>query len=252
MNKLVKALFFFLAVGNAALYATSDSELFQKANELYKAGNFEQAYAAYQKIAEKDASVHYNLGNCAYKLSKFGHALLYWRKAEKEWGIFNRTELLNNIKQVKEALKTEVLQTSKEENPVTLFMKYLKTNSFSFMQAIPLFYLQILFLIVWLFLFFYHKYLYKKDHKFIIVIVFLLVSVCGSMLAIKYGMLTKQYGVVVQPRAQLLSGPGSTYHALMVIPEGKEGIIYKESHDFYKIKINGIIGWIKRGEFEKI
>src|SRR3989304_7631540 len=85
-------------INTVAAATPPTQELFIKANEFYKQGNFAGAYELYQQIPNKSAQVQYNLGNCAYKRGKLGYALWHWRKAEKRWGVFGREELLNNIR----------------------------------------------------------------------------------------------------------------------------------------------------------
>ncbi len=62
---------FLLAASSAS--ATTFQETFYQANDLYKEGKFSKAYELYEKIPNKSAKVHYNLGNCAFKLNKIGY-----------------------------------------------------------------------------------------------------------------------------------------------------------------------------------
>ena len=247
------SIFFLVSSPVVAVAALSEQELFVKANELYKQGDFVQAYDLYQQIPNKSAQVYYNLGNCAFKRGKLGYALWHWRKAEKQWGIFGREELLNNINLVKNSLQKDKADVSDKGQDVVLsLIERMKSSSLAFMRAVPLLYLQLLFLLIWITLFLYLRYLYKKHQKFIIVFLFTLIAICGSMLAIKCGTKLRLYGVVVHEGAKLLSGPGETYQVLGFLAEGKEGFIYNESSGYYKVKMDSQIGWIKYGELEKI
>ena len=52
-------------------YSQSATELYSRANQLYKTKQFRQAADEYEKLigqGYKNAEVYYNLGNCYYKM----------------------------------------------------------------------------------------------------------------------------------------------------------------------------------------
>jgi tetratricopeptide (TPR) repeat protein len=63
------------------LSAQTAQELFLRANEQYRAGDFDTALATYQKISPKGAAVWYNMGNCAFQKNDQARATLYWQRA---------------------------------------------------------------------------------------------------------------------------------------------------------------------------
>lgn len=68
------------------LTETSFDALFQKGNQHYQAGDFEQARDLYNSIVQQgiqSAEVFYNLGNCFIQTGDIGRAILYYRKAQK-------------------------------------------------------------------------------------------------------------------------------------------------------------------------
>ena len=56
---------------------------FQSANQLYDAGKFAEAAAAYEKMEPKTAGVYFNLGNALYRQEKFGPAILNYERARQ-------------------------------------------------------------------------------------------------------------------------------------------------------------------------
>ena len=55
-----------------------------RANELFKAGRYEEAAAAYREILTSNpnlAAIHFNLGNCAYNLGRFKEAIANYAEA---------------------------------------------------------------------------------------------------------------------------------------------------------------------------
>ncbi|MFH0898910.1 MAG: hypothetical protein V1855_04995 [bacterium] len=231
-------------------------ESFLQANDLYKQKKYEQAFKLYKKIPYPETTINYNLGNCAYKMNKLGYALLYWRRAENDWGLFNREELLANIALVKEQIKKnqgalKLFGASKLIHAIP-FVGVLKEKTLSLIRSTPLIWIQLFFLFIWFFLFIYLRYLYQRKLKFIIFLLFLLASWFGLMLVIKYNMRFRMYGIIVKPQTKLLSGPSESYQTLLTLPEGGEGKIKTMSDNHYKVKINGQIGWINSEAFEKI
>jgi tetratricopeptide (TPR) repeat protein len=224
--------------------------IFEKANMLYKEGKHEDAMELYKKIPDKSAAVNYNLGNCAYKLNKLGFALLYWRRAEKDWGFFGRTELLNNMKLLREQLKP--LKTEKQKDLVLIKAKNLHLHIASFIRATPLFIFQIVFLFFWIFLFVFIRNLLVRKKRLLIGTLFTFIAISGLMLVSKYNFEYKQFGIVTVNNAKLLSGPGDNFQVLSSVQEAKEVIIQKTSSGFYKIKVDGLIGWLSQEAIEKI
>ena len=227
--------------------------IFDKANSLYKNGQYESAMKFYKKIQDKSAVVNYNLGNCSYKLNKLGFAHLYWRRAEKYWGVSDRTELLNNIKMVKDKLRAQ--KNGKRDKKTEIIfknLKNLKIQIISFIRAMPLFFFQIVFLILWIFLFVFIRKLFKLRKRLLAAMLFTFIAVSGLMLVSKYNFECKRFGIVTTASAKLLSGPGDNYQVLSFVTEAKEVVIQKSSNGFYKIKINGQIGWISQTAVEVI
>ena len=66
---------------SSALAAPRDE--FRAANQLYDAGQFGEAAAAYEKIEAKNAPVYFNLGNAWFRQGKLGLALLNYDRARR-------------------------------------------------------------------------------------------------------------------------------------------------------------------------
>jgi tetratricopeptide (TPR) repeat protein len=243
LKKILKLILFICFATQIINCQPNYQEMFLRANKFYKAGDFAKAYELYQKIPNPSPEVNYNLGNCAYKLEKYGYSLLYWRRAEKDWGLFNRSELQNNISLLKKKLDKSI-----EKN----FVVKIKNHAISLIRSTPLIILQILFLICWLFLFLYLRYLYKRKQKILIILLFLITALLGTFLVIKYTFEKRSYGIIVSQNATLLSGPGKNFQELATLPQASEVSIQKSSDGFYKIKFNKLFGWTSKNNIEKI
>lgn len=258
---MVKKYFIFLfmvcSFGLSYGQKTVDSQtLFNQANELYKKGAYAEAYQHYLQIPDKTSSVHYNLGNCAFKLNKLGYALAHWRRAEKDWGLWGREELLKNIDLVKNQV-SEIKVTDDEQEQSFLhalldWARATKNSFFSLIRALPLLYLQLFVLLFWIILFVSIRYLYKKGHKVIVSVLFFFLAISAIMLAFKYNFMHKERIIVIVPSAELSSGPGKNFTVLSHLPEAQEADILKESGGFFKIRVNGQLGWIEKNAVEKV
>jgi tetratricopeptide (TPR) repeat protein len=91
-----------------AAFATPSGD-FQAANQLYDAGKFEEAAAAYGKLEPKTAHVYYNLGNALFRDGKLGTALLNYERARR---LAPRDpDILANLKFVEQRLGVDEVNT---------------------------------------------------------------------------------------------------------------------------------------------
>jgi hypothetical protein len=245
-----------ITLATVPVFAKNYEEIFLQANAFYKKGDFKNAYELYKQIQNPSPQINYNMGNCSYKLGHFGYALLYWKRAEKNWGLFNREDLNHNL----ELLERQIFeQRHKNEDADQAKLYELKFQMFqlssffiSIVYGMPLLALQLLFLLLWILLLFYKKYLYKKQKKFIIITLFILLAVSGTMIALKYSLSLCEKAVVTGKRTVVFSGPGETYQEIGVLPEASEIIVKKDTDAFCKIKHKGLVGWVESKTIEKI
>jgi hypothetical protein len=74
------AIIWLIAIGAACASVSDD---FKAANQLYDAGKFAEAAAAYEKVEPKTAHVYYNLGNAWFRQGKLGVAILNYERARR-------------------------------------------------------------------------------------------------------------------------------------------------------------------------
>src|SRR5580704_15983420 len=104
-NAVVLVWLFGLTV--AAVAASIDD--FKAANQLYNAGKFAEAAAAYEKIEPKTAHVYYNLGNACFRQNKLGLAVLNYARARQ---LAPRDpDILANLKFAQQRLGVEDVNT---------------------------------------------------------------------------------------------------------------------------------------------
>lgn len=239
--------FFLLLCFSSAWAAVGDEKIFDQATALYKQGQFEQALEMYSKIVDQDRSVAFNQGNCAFKLGRHGQALLFWRRAERDWGLWNRQELNDNIALVKRA--GALAPKHADQSPLRALQesaKAIKNSYLSFVRATPLLFFQLLFLFLWLISFVVLKW-FKRSRRGVVTFFVAVVYASVAMLLVsKYSMAYSTYGVVTAKQVSLYSGPGESYQALGTLCEAQEVVIQRESDGYYKIKATPLFGWVNK------
>jgi tetratricopeptide (TPR) repeat protein len=85
MARLVRIISF-LFILSAGLFADARLHLYEKGNQAYTDGQFEEALTAYQEILNMgyaNGPLYYNIGNCYYKLGEIGKSILFYERARK-------------------------------------------------------------------------------------------------------------------------------------------------------------------------
>lgn len=236
----------FLLLSACLQAAIGDHNLFLQASVLYKQGQFQQALDAYAKIIDKDRNVYFNQGNCAFKLQRYGQALVFWRRAERDWGIFNRQELNDNITLVKKITHPHAGQQLQQGPVLALqtYVKFIKSMYTSFVRATPLFIFQFFFLLLWILFFVLLKWFKRNRKSLAVMLVAGIYISAGLLLVSKYSMNFKVHAVVTSQQSILYSGPGTTYHELGTLGQADEVVIQRESDGYYKVKASPLFGWI--------
>lgn len=245
-----------LALAIVPAFAKNYEEIFLQANELYKKGDFNSACEMYKQIRNPSPQIYYNMGNCAYKLGRFGYALLYWRRAERNWGLFDREDLTHNLglleRQIFEQRHKSEDADQAKLNELKFAVHQVRSFCITIVYGIPLLALQLFFLFLWILLLFYKKYLYKKQKQIIIITLFILLVVSGAIIALKYSLSLCEKAVVVDKQAVVFSGPNKTYQEIGTLPQAAEIIVKKDTGAFCKIRRKGLVGWVESKTIEKI
>ena len=74
---------FFVFLATTILHAGSQEEIFLRANKLYQQHKFQDALTLYNTLSHKGPAVWENIGNCAYYLEDYSHAIAYWYRAQR-------------------------------------------------------------------------------------------------------------------------------------------------------------------------
>jgi tetratricopeptide (TPR) repeat protein len=100
------------------------SDDFKAANQLYDAGKFSDAVAAYEKLQPKTANLYFNLGNACFRDGQIGRAILNYERARQ---LSPRDpDVLANLRFARQKLGVDEVNT-----PSSAWQRFLRSVVFS-------------------------------------------------------------------------------------------------------------------------
>lgn len=238
-----------LSLFEAQAYTESATALFQKGNESYETGNFDQAIEQYQKIIDlgvKNSKVFYNLGNANFRKNQLGKAVLNYRRALT---LDPRDDdSMANLRFVKLFTldKIEEQRVNPLSNLLHWFLNLLSVDELTILVSLSYFLSIALGILI----------LFRKSKKpwvFGLIIFLVIFILSSSSLATKLYFDSIKNGVLIEPQAEVRSGPGKDYTLQFTGHEGLEFQINEEAEGWYRISLpNGVKGWIPKDAVEII
>lgn len=241
----MKRILFLLLIITNFVHGQNVDSLFVNANNLYKAGKFEDAIKEYEIIESKklvSLELYYNLGNSYYKLNKVGPAIYYYEKA---LNIDSSDEdVRNNLVFAKRLALDNI-----EELPKTVLQKFNKNylQKLSYNQwAIVVITFSVLGSLFFL-LFYFAEIPSKKRFYFVISIVSFILLL-GSLF-ITYSQYntskTNNPAIVFAEETEIRNAPTLNSEIVFKLHEGTKVIVLDAVDDWKKVKIkDGKLGWI--------
>jgi len=213
----------------------------ERANQLYRDGKFQDAFAIYDSLVSsgiKNPYLYYNLGNTCYRLNKKGYALLYYLKAF--YYIPYDVDLRHNIN----LLTGEAVS----KNPLLRFLK--KTlYSMNIGQWLMLF--LILFA---LFSILISLFILKRVESFLWVsLIFLIISFIPLSFSLYWMKELNSHQAVVVETAEARSGPGENFQKLVEFSEATPCRILRREAGWVLItRGGGSGGWVKEEHVKEV
>ncbi len=233
-----------------AINSFSGENIFQKAVEYYKEGNYLEAIKEWKKLEEdyNDWRIYYNIGNAYAKLNNMGFAMVYYERALK----INPKEkrIKENINYLKIKLKDKILEEPKSPLRNTLEEIY---NNLNFNIVFNSFLIIFILLNVLIFL---NLLILEKIPKSSVIIFSFMIAllILMGIFLIHYWQKEKiMYGILIEPAISVKSEPLEDATELFVIHEGIKVKIFEEIESWYRIGIpNGMSGFIPKKVIEVI
>jgi tetratricopeptide (TPR) repeat protein len=248
-------LFFLFFLNIPSLWASSIdgticNDEFQQAEKYYESQKYNKALDAYQKCLESGfihPDVFYNMANNYYRLEKYPQALLYYERALLYAPADE--DILNNLQ-----VSQKKLMSNHSEEDLTLGFFYKLHHFLSINSALWLVW-GLVFILVLLIL--WHKH-YKglHAHRFYPAYAFLIISILipGSSLAYKvYNREALNYGIILNPVADVMSGPGKSYQLLHELHAGTKVEILSHNGEWYAVELGQEVhGFIHQSTMEPV
>ena len=234
-------------------FAQTNRELFEKANDLYKEGAYNEAITLYETIEESElvsADLYYNLGNSYYKLNKVAPSIYYFEKALKLNP--NHTDAANNLKFANRMTIDEI-----EDLPKTFFQK-IGTNviqKFSF-ETWAIVAIVASFLAAILFLLYYFSKTTKTKLVFfnlsILVSILFAFSIFFAFSAYNFHKKNRT-AIIFDAKVEINNAPSINSEVIFELHEGTKVVILDDLQNWKKIKLaDGKIGWINSNAVKEI
>ena len=231
----------------------SPQEAFARAEAHYQEQHFDDAIAAYEAMRAQsieDGVLYYNLGNAYFKAGKIGLAVLNYERA---------LELMPGDRETRTnlAFANDLIAGGVEPAPLPLVIRWLvqfyqrvrpdilaRVLSLSFVFAGGL-----------LTIFIYDGWpSWRSATIAALVLCGLTALLSGVTLATKLNQAANRVeAIVLTENAYVRSGPGEGSPRLAEVHEGLKVRVIGEREDWFQVTLaNGLAGWIRRSEMEKI
>ena len=231
-------------------FGQQPAELYKTASQLYKAGQFEQAAADYEKIISrgyKTAEVYYNLGNCYYKQNTLNKAIVNYERGLKlapQDEDIQHNLAIANTKVVDKIVPVPALAIL---NAWDNFVSIRSSNGWALLAVG----------FIWLALVFFAIYLFVGIRKvsFSLGSLFVIVSLVFIGLAVKQSNKEQQAdaAILMVSNSFVKSAPDANGNDQFMLHEGVKFQILDRVGEWSKIRLaDGKVGWIERSSYEKI
>ena len=231
--------------------ASSNSNAYNRANDLYRKGKYLAAVGEYEKALGQgvvNGYLYYNLGNAYYKSGQIGRAILSYERATRllpdDDDIGANLRFANTVKKDKEPEEASgVLERS-----IVRLYKALSERRLALFGSLSLFCL--LGAGVGL--------IYVPTNRMLWIVLLVFWGICMSSSALLLGAKVMAYktntdAIVLADELLGRSGPGSDFLQVFTIHEGTKAAIQRIEGEWMLIRLtNGVGGWVSWDGLERI
>ncbi|MCF8217489.1 MAG: tetratricopeptide repeat protein [Bacteroidales bacterium] len=241
----------FLQIG--LLFANSNPELIEEANEAYNAGNYDIAIAKYDRILDsvkESAELYYNLGNAYFKNDQLAPAILNYERA-KQLEPFNE-RINHNLEFAKQQQKDAI-----EKLPVMFYVRWwhkltklFPLKTWATLSIILIFISSLL----WA-LFISSRSVSKRKAFFWPAIVTAILFVFTLFISLRnYNHIREDKSAIIFENVVTgKSSPSKDSENLFIIHEGLKVHILNKVGEWYEVRLpDGTVGWIHKSNMKVI
>ncbi|MCK4596795.1 SH3 domain-containing protein [bacterium] len=219
--------------------------LFQRANQAYQEGQYQQAIELYEQIRQTGLTsgvVLYNLGNAYFKDNQLGRAILFYERARRS---LPRDQDVTANLALAEGLTVDKIATEKGSLPGRALTWLARSASIAELTRGSFVLYLITAALIVAGILTQAVGLRKKILAFSIITGFLLVIAGTSLFGSIYQQRIVSRAVVLAPTVDARSGPGDEYTKIFTVHEGSKVRIRQERENWYLISLpNGLAGWV--------
>ena len=228
-------------------------ELWNKANNHYSLGEYQQALSDYKKIEEGGMvsyKLYYNIANTYYKLKEDGLSILYYERALKLNPSDKDTRNNLEIARLKTLDKIEVIP----DFILTVWIGKLK-NSLS-CNAWAKVSIALLVAVAFFLLLYRHAAgIVLRKSSFVLGCIMLFFAICTLVFSfnLRGKAVSEDYAIVMVPVCNVKSAPNVTGNNLFILHEGTKIEILEQVEDWSRVELSdGRQGWAQSSDFEII
>ena len=236
-----------------SLFASDYQLQVAKGNTAYSTGSYKEAIKAYTSLVTQgleSTDLFYNLGNSYFKLNDMPHAILWYERAKRldpgnEDVTFNlnvaNSKITDKIEPLPEFFLKRWLRSLTDLFSVDVWAK---AGIAFLLAALALFSLYIASRVLVLRkLGFWTGFL-----ALVFSVIFLILAWTGNN-----SRMSEQSAIIINPTVTVKSSPDEKSTDIFVIHEGCKVQLVDHIGNWYEIRIvNGSVGWVEMGNFEKI
>jgi tetratricopeptide (TPR) repeat protein len=239
IKKIFSAFGLIVFLGLAARAQVVPSDVFKKANAAYEQGNFAQARDLYEELVragQGSFQLYYNLGNAYYRLGRLGPARLWYERARRE---NSRDE---DVRHNLNLVRSQIQEAAGDS--FDLFEKIFPRVGWIFFISNIVFFG---FLAAGLFS--GNEWVWwgrwGSGLVFFLALGFFVFSRIQSR---------APSGIVLEPRAEVRTGPGPDFRVGFVVPEGQKVVLFETINEWRQIGVpeKGLKGWVRQENVETI
>lgn len=243
MNKFMMAVMAVALTCFSQVLPETDAEVFSRAVELSKSGEFEQAVSLYKKLPES-FNVNLNLASCYLCMDNYTKSLLFLKKAAKHAPLGQRARLSVLIDQARSKIGLAERQPGYWPQ-----VKKIAAEGFFILSGISLIWLELLVLGLWVLFLCFFKIGSTRFAK--VSSGAALAASLGLLFAVNFSQTTRR-AIVVSPGAQMFSGPGNDFMLIGKADQGLECHLKKQAGEFFRVSSGKKKGWIKASDIAEI
>lgn len=234
-------------------FAQTSNELFSKANDFYKTGQYSKAIELYLNIEKsglESDDLFFNLGNSYYKLNKVAPSVYYYEKTLKLNPMHQ--DALNNLVFAKR-MTIDII----EDLPKTFFQRFsanviqkLTDNTWAILAVAASF------LAAFLFLMYYFSTSPKRKLFYFNATIFTVFVMAITVIFAYSNFETTQKNskaIVFSPKIEIKNSPSLDGETVFELHEGTKVTVLDALSSWKKIKLaDGKIGWVNASDIKEI